>query len=225
MRKIMIMFLLLSAITGISAQYGNSPYNLEAFVNKEGKFLMQIGDDGSIAGSRYLSDEYSKGKVFLEGNWYEDAALNFDIFNGRFELKLTDNVFIIDPVKNYADSVEFNDEVFVRRDMDPGKKIRMGYLVLLNDNNGVSLCKQYRIRLDPPRASDGYSEAQPAKYATNTPRYYVYKESDIWEVDGLKSVAEMFDVDSKTIKKYMKENKYKLSREGDMTSIIDHLSE
>jgi hypothetical protein len=186
---------------------------------------MQLGDDGTITGSHYFSDEFEMGKILLEGNWYDSTLLKYDIYNSCFEIQLSNDIFVLDPIQNYADSIYFKDEIFIRKDVDPGPKIKLVYLSLLTDNKSVSLCKMYRIRLDPPKQSDGYTEGKLAAYVSNSPRYYIFRENERREVEGLKSIAEMFNTDSKTIKAYMKENKYKISREQDLISIINHLSE
>lgn len=225
MRHYFIIFLLQFAIMGISAQYGNSPANLETFVNRSGKFLMQLGDDGSIEGSRYLADDFIKGKIYLDSSWYEDTNLKFDIFNNCFEIKLEDDIYIIDPETNYADTVLFNDEIYIRKDLAAGPKINFAYMVLLTQNNDISLCKIYKMRLDPPKKSDGYMEASPASYVRDVSKYYGFNQDKNWEIKGLKSIAEMFGTDRKIIRSLIKEHNYKLTNEEDLAEIIHLLSE
>ena len=50
------------------------------------------------------------------------------------------------------------------------------------------------------------------------------KDNEHWIVKGSNSLAEIFQVDAKVVKSYLKDNKYKLSREEDLREAFLYLT-
>jgi hypothetical protein len=215
-------------ITGskVSAQYPlSTTMSLEGYVNKSGKYLMQIGDNREVIGSPYLDDMFKKGDVRMDGDWYRGSDLRFDSYEGVFEVKLNEGIFVIDPVVDGVDSILYNREIFVSRSLTPGDPQRRRFLVALYQEDTYALYKKYGRRLNNPVKSDGYNEAKPAEYKPNPPAYIIFKEENPLEVKGTGSIADIFGVDRKTVSRYTRQNKYKLNKEKDLIEIVTHFSE
>lgn len=140
---------------------------------------------------------------------------NFDtIYMGGFEAKLESGIIVIDPLKNIIDTLAYNGEVFVRKILVAEKRNKLIYLPLLGQDNKISVFKQYRMMVtEAVTDTDLYNKAKPAEYRTLPPVYYVFRDNENWEVKGSKTVAEIFGIEVKQVKSYLKEMKYKLSKE------------
>jgi len=198
--------------------------SLDGYVNRSGKYLMQLGDDETVEGSPYLEDEFKKGDLKLGGDWYRDVDMRYDAYNGVFEVQLEEGVFVIRPDANGADSVLYNDEVFVMKDMHPGKAIQLQYMSLLYRDADVALVKKYRVRINNAKPSDGYSDEQPAEFRNNPPVYYVFSDNKPAEIKGRGSLADIFGVENSQVRKFLRKHKYKLNDEDDLVKVVEHFS-
>lgn len=227
MRIYVVLLPLICCITGndIFAQTPLSTMmSLEGYVNRSGKYLMQIGDDTGFIGSPYLEDTFKTGAVRMDGDWYRETDLRYDSYGGVFEVKLEDGIFVVDPGVDGVDSIFYNKEIFISRDMHPGEPQRMQYLVSLYQGGDYSLYKKYSSRLNNAVKTDGYSEAKPAEFKPNPPEYYIFREQEPMEVKGTGSIADVFGVDRKTVRRYSRQNKYKIKKEEDLIKIVKHFS-
>lgn len=223
-------FTLLAAIflagPGLLAQIlpTSTMMSLEGYVNRSGKYLMQIGDDTEVVGSPYLTDTFSTGYLHIEGDWYKGADLRYDAYNAVFEVKLSNGIFEISPNDLEADSIIYNDEIFVPKDILSGNMMRLQYIALLFSADNYELFKKYRIRMNNAVPTDGYSEAKPAEFRPNPPEYLIFKGQDITEVKGVRSLADAFGVHRKEIKQYLKKTKFNLNDEQDLIKVVQYFA-
>ena len=56
------------------------------------------------------------------------------------------------------------------------------------------------------------------------PVYYVFRGNEHWTVKGSKTLAEIFQIDAKVVKSYLKDNKYNLSREEHLLEAVLYFS-
>jgi hypothetical protein len=186
---------------------------------------MQIGNDREVIGSPYLEDTFKKGDVRMDGDWYREADLRFDSFEGVFEVKLEEGIFVINPSVDGVDSIVYNKELFVSRNLNPEDPQRRRFLVALYRGDNLTLYKRYITRMNNPVKSDGYNEAKPAEYKPNPPVYIVFKDKTPLEVKGTGSIADIFEADRKTVRRFTRQNKYKLKNEKDLVEIVKHFSQ
>ena len=163
--------------------------------------------------------------IYWNGMWNKGIDLRYNIYHGNFEAKLESGIIVIDPIKNAIDTLKYREEVFVKKYLKVDKDLLVVYLSLLGRQNGYALYKQYRIKLtEAITDTDLYNTAKPAEYKTQTPVYYVFKGNEHWIVKGSKTLAEIFQIDAKTVKSYLKDNKYKLSREEHLLEVVQYFS-
>lgn len=198
--------------------------SLEGYVNRSGKYLMQIGDDSEVLGSPYLNDTFSTGYIHIDGDWYKGADLRYDAYSAVFEVRLSGGIFAIDPDNIEADSIIYNDEIFVLKDILPGDMMRLQYVALLYSADSYELCKKYRTRLNNAVPTDGYSEAKPAEYRPNPPEYIVFKDQVPTEVKGVGSLSDVFGVHRKEIRRYLKKNRFNLNEEEDLIKVVQYFA-
>lgn len=198
--------------------------SLEGYITSSGKYLMQIGDDSDVLGSPYLADSFTTGYLHVDGDWYKGADLRYDAYDAVFEVRLSDGIFMISPESLGADSIIYNEELFVLKDILPGDMMRLQYVVLLYSGEEYELIKKYRIRLNNAVPTDGYSEAKPAEYRTNPPEYMVFKDHEPTDVRGVRSIADIFGVDRKTVRRFVKKHDYNLNNEKDLVQVVHYFA-
>ena len=161
----------------------------------------------------------------LEQIWEMSKKPDYDYFQGNFEVKLENGIIVLDPIKSNIDTLKYKEEVFVKKYLKVGKDLRVVYLSLLGQQNGYALYKQYKIKLtEAITDTDLYHKAKPAEFKTQTPVYYVIRGNEHWTVKGSKTLAEIFQIDVKVVKSYLKDNKYKLSREEHLLEAVLYFS-
>jgi len=188
------------------------------------EYQRQHNEKKSIVGSPYLTEDFEPGMLQLKNTWYDDVDLRYDIYSDCFEVKLETGTLVIDPKKNDIDSIRYNGEVFVRKISVSGKKSEITYMSHIGYSNGYLVYKHYKINVRAAEAPAGYSDAKPAEFRPDSPDYYIFKDNNKWQLTGNKSIAEIFDTDHKVVKKFLKENKYKLSNENDLIQVVRHFS-
>jgi hypothetical protein len=198
--------------------------SLEGYITSSGKYLMQIGSDSEILGSPYLEDSFSTGFLHVDGDWYQGAELRYDAYDAVFEVRMEDGIFMISPESLGADSIIYNDEVFILKDILPGDMMRLQYVALLYSGEGYELIKKYRIRLNNAVPAGGYSDPKPAEYRTNPPEYMVFKDHVPTDVRGAGSVADIFGADRKKVRRFLKKNNLNLNDENDLVKVVAHFA-
>lgn len=198
---------------------------VEMNLKASGEYYGWNAGNSKIKGSPHLTEEFQPGMLHWNGVWTEGIHLRYNIYQGRFEADLESGTIAIDPFQNNIDTLKYNEEVFVKKYLSEDKKLLVVYLSLLGQQNGLALYKQYRIKLtEAVRDTDLYNKAKPAEYKMEDPAYYVFRDNEHWTVQGSKSLAEIFQVDAKVVKNYLKDNNYKLSREEDLREAFLYLS-
>jgi len=198
---------------------------LEKNLKASGEYFAWSANNSEVKGSPYLTEEFSSGMIHWNRMWNEGIDLRYNIYKGNFEAKLESGIIVIDPIKNNMDTLKYREEVFVKKYLKVGDDLLMVYLSLLGQQNGYALYKQYRIILtEAITDTDLYHKAKPAEYKTQTPVYYVFRGNEHWTVKGSKTLAEIFQIDAKVVKSYLKDNKYKLSNEEHLLEAVLYFS-
>jgi len=221
---ILPLFSLLS-MTLVGQNRLNSYTELETHLRSSDEYIRKSTQGSNINGSPYLTVDFQAGKIHWNRSWNEGFELRYDIYMGWFEARLESGIIVIDPLKNNIDTLNYNGEVFVRKVLVEDKSNKLVYMPLLGQENNFSVFKQYRIRLtEAITDTDLYHKAKPAEYKTLTPVYYVFRDNENWEVKGSKTIAEIFGIEVKKVKSYLKEKKYKLSKEKDLIEVVKYFA-
>ena len=221
---ILPLFSLLS-MTLVGQNRLNSYRELEIHLKSSDEYIRKSTKGSNINGSPYLTEDFHAGEIYWNRSWNEGIELRYDIYMGWFEARLESGIIVIDPLKNNIDTLNYNGEVFVRKILVADKSNKLVYMPLLGQENKISVFKQYRITVtEAITDTDLYHEAKPAEYKTLTPVYHVFRDNENWEVKGSKTIAEIFGIEVKKVKSYLKEKKYKLSKEKDIVETVLYFS-
>ena len=220
-----ILYLTLYFVGTMAQNPVTSTQALEMNLKASGEYYSWSAGQSKVNGSPYLTEEFHSGMIYWNGMWNKGIDLRYNIYQGNFEAKLESGIIVIDPIRNAIDTLKYREEVFVKKYLKVDKDLQVVYLSLLGQQNGYTLYKQYRIKLtEAITDTDLYNTAKPAEYETQTPVYYVFKGNEHWTVKGSKSLAEIFQIDAKMVKSYLKDNKYKLSREEHLLEVVLYFS-
>ena len=226
MKKLLgILFLALFSL-GIVAQ-NPVPLNESMKMNLKasGEYYKWSAGNSKVNGSPYLTEDFRPGMIHWNRMWNDGIDLRYNIYQGNFEVKLESGIIVLDPFTNNIDTLKYREEVFVKKYLKEGEDMLVVYLSLLGQQNGYVLYKQYRIKLtEAITDTDLYHKAKPAEYETQTPGYYVFRGNEHWKVKGSKTLSEIFQIDAKVVKSYLKDNNYKLSREEDLLEAVLYFS-
>jgi hypothetical protein len=227
MKTLLIIPFLALFCLGLAAQNPvTATQAVERNMKASGEFYSWSAGNSEIVGSPYINEEFHPGMIHWNEKWNEGINLRYNIYQGSFEAKLESGTIVIDPLRNKIDTIKYMEEVFVKKYLTEGEKTIVAYLSLLGENNGCALYKQYRIKItEEVTDTDLYNEAKPAEYKKLEPVYYVFRGNEQWITKGSKSLAEIFQIDPKVVKKYLKDKKYKLSREEDLLEAVLHFSD
>ena len=220
-----ILYLALFCVGTMAQNPVTSNLALKQNLLASGEFFSGSVGHSKANGSPYLTEEFRSGMIHWNRMWNEGIDLRYNIYQGKFEVKLENGIIVVDPIKNNIDTLKYREEVFVKKYLEVGKDKLVVYLSLLGQQNGYALYKQYRINLtEAITDTDLYHKAKPAEYKTQTPVYYVFRGNEHWKVKGSKTLAEIFQIDAKVVKSYLKDNKYKLSREEHLLEAVLYFS-
>ena len=198
---------------------------LEQNLKASGEYYRWSAGNKEVKGSPYLTEEFTSGKIYWNDRWHDGIDLRYNISQGNFEARLESGIIVIDPLKNNMDTVKYMEEIFVKKYLKVDKDLLVVYLSLLGQQNAYSLYKHYRIKFtEAVTDTDLYNKAKPAEYTRQPPVYYVFRGNEHWKIKGSKNLAEIFQIDAKVIKTYLKDNKYKLSNEEDLLETVLYFS-
>lgn len=220
-----IFYLILFSVATMAQNPVTVNMALEQNLNASGEFYRWTAGNSEVNGSPYLTEEFGPGMIYWNDTWNEGIDLRYNIYQGSFEANLESGIIVIDPIRNNIDTIKYSDEVFVKKYLKADQGIQVVYLSLLGQQNGYALFKQYRISFEEAITdTDLYNKARPAAYKAEAPVYYVFRDNEHWTVKGSKTLAEIFQIDAKEVKRYLKDSKYKLSREEDLLEAVLYFS-
>ena len=205
-------------------------YNIESFAdlqifgiatfqnrNKE----LKLND---VKGSPYLTEDFLEGKVLMGQTLYKGVQLRYNVYGDRFEARLDQSIIEVDPVTNPIDTLYFYGHKFVRKFLQSHKNKDLSHLAVLYSHPGCTLFKKYKVTLIPETKPGAYVEAQPAKFDPGLPDYYLGKGEELILLNGVKSIAEFFQVESKEVKSMIKTKQLKLQDEKNLIIICAYFS-
>lgn len=220
-----ILFLALFCVGAMAQNPVSLDQTMKMNLKASGEYYSWSQGQSKINGSPYLTEDFLPGMIHWNRVWNDGIDLRYNIYQGKFEVKLERGIIALDPLNNNIDTLKYGEEVFVKKYLKEGKEILVVYLSLLGQQNGYALFKQYRIKLtEAITDTDLYNKAKPAEYVLQDPEYYVFRDNEHWEVKGSKTLAEIFQIDTKVVKSYLKDNNYKLSSEEHLLEAVLHFS-
>jgi hypothetical protein len=177
-----------------------------------------------VKGTPYLTDEFMEGRVLMGHTVYEGIQLRYNIYSDRFEARLGEQTIELDPVKNAIDTLYYADNKFVRRFLQPDKNRMLSHVAVIYSDVDCTLFKHYRINFNPAKQPGAYENPKPAEFTPARPVYYLGGGEGLSLVNGAKSIAAFFMVDTKQVKSFVNSNQLKLSNEDHLARVCAYFS-
>ncbi|MEL4308186.1 hypothetical protein [Joostella sp. CR20] len=217
MKKI---FLALSLITCIVLQAQIDQYGYQSGPLIDTK---NSSEYSGVDGSLYLNgDDFTKGKIFVDGKVYENVDLRYNVYKDFIEIKMSENEIYKGSTKsNYA--YEVYGKKFFLLDYQDNNKTKTGYLeCLFCTEDDMLLNKYIKIYYPPEKANTGYQKDKPAKFSDNQNYYIKLKGADyaIPLENNTKRILAQFN--NKQLDKFVKEKKLNLKKEEDLISFFKY---
>gem|GEM_PF-1569628 len=186
--------------------------------------LTEVSSTPVYEGTPYLFDEFTGADIHLkEGQGYEAIPMNYNIHNDDFEYK-TENISYSLGNNDLVDYISIGDRKFYYMTYTYNSAEIKGYLELLAAGD-YRFFKKHRVIYTSPRTSRGYVEAQPAKFNSRSPDYFIeLKDGNILYFNKLDDIARLIPEESRRIKDYIKDKRLKARKEEDIVRLADFIN-
>jgi len=226
-RKIFLVVILPLYFCGnILAQIG--PVTDLEFKRFQLDFRLAQSLDGEIApeyeGTPYLFAEFTGADIILKvSKGYEGIPMNYNIHNDDFEFMMDEVSYALGN-NNIVSYISIEDRKFYYMNYTYNSAQIKGYLELVADGD-FRFFKKHRVIYTEPKPTRGYVEAQPAKFDSRSPDYFIELENgNIVYFNKLNDIADLITDEGGRIKDYIKDNRLKARREEDIIELADFIN-
>ncbi|ALM07991.1 hypothetical protein SB49_09400 [Sediminicola sp. YIK13] len=180
----------------------------------------------SPEGSPYLNENFTPAKI---NDINETKLVRFNAYEDRIEVMVEENKVIVLPdTQTYTISLlDGSNKVFETKNyLDEKGNLKNSFFELIVIKEKHSLYLKEKIEFTKAVKAQGYQDSQPAMFKKQKESYFItdFKgQSDqlIYLPRKLKNFLKLFPAHSKTIKSFIKDNKLKIDKSGDLLKIFD----
>lgn len=177
-------------------------------------------EDG-VAGSPYLSEEFIKATFYQKNKPLIESSTRLNYFQSRFEFKIEDQLFVVDPES--IDSVRMNDFTYVFKTFE----IKGNSAVRAVERIGLSergfLYKFIESIFKPEVKAIGYVEPKPASFEWEEPVYLIEIGNKLFVINNLNKVSTIAPPKEKEIKQFIKSNKIKKDDPSGLLKLLQYI--
>ena len=149
--------------------------------------------------------------------------MNYNINNDDFEFMMEGVSYALGN-NNIVSYISVDDRKFYYKTYTYNSAQIKGYLELVADGD-FRIYKKRRLIYTEPKPTRGYVEAQPPKFDSRSPDYFLeLKNSKIVYFNKLNDIADMIPDEGDRIKDYIKANKLKARKEEDIVELADFIN-
>ena len=176
---------------------------------------------GDIEGSPYFKIEYESASV---DGFQEVVLARYNMFTDEKEFKKNGTILSL-PKSNDYKKIKFNTTQKTLMWID-GNLDDKGYYFVLQDGKNKLLRKNKVRFVDETEATSSYSISKPATFKILPVDYFVLSTSnELASIKNLKEFANRFPKEKESINSFVKANKIKADKEGDLLKLINYLNE
>lgn len=175
-------------------------------------------------GTPYLFEQFTGSDIHLKGrDGYKNIPMNYNIYNDDFEF-LMDSVSYALGNNEIINYIDVDGRTFYYMTYTYNSALIKGYLELVADGP-YRFFKKHRIIYTEPQPTRGYVEAQPARFSSRSPDYFIETGNGrITYFGKLDDLADLIPDESKNIKAYIKDNRLKARREEDIIKLAGYIN-
>ncbi len=225
MKKYIIIGLIILVASGFS--FSQDVYQIQAAMELFRTNKLQSGDwksvltDSDIKGSPYLDDDFKNGVIFTSSKMqFVDVPLRYNIFNDNLEFKTPDDQVQAMAAPEIVEKAVFGEHEIVYIPFSDLKKIKRGFLILLEKGN-VSLYLRPEVTFQEPTKPGAYKEAEPAKFIRKSDVFYIRVGlEEAKRVGTKKEILDIFPDHIEEIDTFIKKNKTKTNKTEDLIELV-----
>jgi hypothetical protein len=173
-----------------------------------------------IEGSPYLQKDFIKGNIFTDNGTFSGVELRYDIYEGRFLVKLDGKIMYLDQPasikKVELESISYFNKIITQ--LNVPKRV---FLIRLFEGT-VSLYAKKNVTLrpaDPPKAIE--AKASVPKFIKQPDSYFLQMGGgNIVMVENIKDFYQLFPAIAEELKDKVKSEKLSFKNQGDLLEIV-----
>lgn len=173
-----------------------------------------------IDGSPYINKNFREASIAEN---FEKVEARYDSYRDLVEYQSNDETRVV-PKESQFNRIQFTspNEVLVLANFGGAEA---GYYYLLAEGN-VSLFKELRTKFNPAKkATSSYGEDKAPFFNLDEPIYYIQiGEKILKQPKNEKQIIEIFPAKKMEIESFVKQNKIKFNKEGDLIKLIQFLN-
>jgi len=174
-------------------------------------------------GSPYLDKEFILGKVILNNSKIINTGLRYNAYSDNFEFYNKDVIMSLSKID--GTKIILTGKTFVLRSLKSENSTSKNYYQELTENGRLRLYKKYYKKfVEAKKSKSSYGSDKPAKFELITSYFFEKSGSKDLELFKLKKkdILLLMKDKSSDIKKYLKNEKLKLSKEQDLVKLFDY---
>ncbi|WP_157473352.1 hypothetical protein [Eudoraea adriatica] len=200
---------------------GFTQYNGNALILSHGQLELAFYEAPTV-GSQYLNEIYQEGTAIIDSSKEENRLMRYNAYTDEMEF-LSKEQKPLRLLKRENIEVILNGKKYQVLFYNFKNKIAKGYFNPLNEGE-VVLYLQPKKRLSMAEAPDnGYDDLAPAKYENKFEYYLKNGDKPITKVEiNRKAILNQLGDRREAIKRYIKENKLRLSKLEDVIEVLNY---
>ncbi|AXG73378.1 hypothetical protein DVK85_03675 [Flavobacterium arcticum] len=176
-------------------------------------------------GTQYYIDSFNAAKI---DDSNEITLVKYNAYSDEMELKIHDEVVVLEPkdgmmIRLVNNQANYTFTQYTNKDGIASQN----YLVVISDASNLKIFKRERIYLQPEQhPQGGYQKYKAPLYKKQNPEYYIQMNNGdiVYMSDRKKDVIKLIPGKEKEVKKFMKENRIKISDDKDLQLLGNYMN-
>ncbi len=187
---------------------------------------MYKGEYYGTEGSPYLEEAFTPCRI---NDITETQLVRFNAYNGTVEVKMsTTKIVLLAESENYLITLKDGSgkTYYTKNYFDSKGDLKNSFFELIHESSSFKLYAQEKIKYFKAVKPEAYKDAQPPSFKKAEELYFI---TDLWEKTPylielptrLNFFLKLFPGQAKSLKKYIKENRFELDDPEDLIEILD----
>lgn len=225
MKKLIVALTLLAVSFGYAQTRGQ--YDIASGIGGRGQvfdFGKKANARENVNGSPYFVDTYLPVKISNYEN--ETILVRYNAADDEMEFKKDDQLYYVPKSEDLiVKFINSGKEYHYASYTDKGNATS-GYLVLLSENEKISLFKREQIKFVPAKeAANSYDTGRPAEYKKSNDSFFIKINGTIENFPkNKKELIKKFSHKEKEVAEFLKANKISFSKEADLITLTKFLN-
>ncbi|MBK3515996.1 hypothetical protein [Carboxylicivirga marina] len=220
MRRIYSLLILMIVLFSSTAQDFVHPAIRQLMRDLENKQIDTGSQFAEYKGSPYLFESGAASLEMTNGQKVDGLTIRYNVYDDQMEIKKGEHYYAIPKEKTFM-TFTLNGHPFVLKPYQYGTKKSSGYFEPLVDDKKCGLFLKHDIILVESVESQGYKEAQPAKFVNNPPKVFVsFDNGMLAYINSKKDFLNLLPNHKEEMEKFIKKNKIKFRKPESIKELV-----